>query len=190
MSAKEADKLSFNNYGISQTKLNREFLKGLEAGRFLEVGCNIGNQLILLQKIGCTDLWAIEPQDYAFEIAKKRVKKANIIKASAFDIPFKDNYFDVVFTAGVLIHISPADIKKIMDELYRCSKKYIWGFEYYAPKGYPMVSYRGHDNLLWKTDFSKLFLDRFPNIKLVRKKILKYKNNNNLDIMYLLKKGK
>ena len=48
----------------------------------------------------------------------------------------------------------------------------------------------GGDNLLWKTDFAKLFLDRFPDLRLVCKKIVKYKNNNNLDIMYLLEKCK
>jgi len=190
MSPNEADKLCVNNYGISQKELDKEFLKGFETKKILEVGCNIGNQLILLQEMGYTDLWGIEPQDSAFEIAKNRTKNINILKASAFDIPFKDNYFDIVFTSGVLIHISPKEIGKAMDEIYRCSRKYIWGFEYYIPKGYQMVNYRGYDNLLWKTNFPELFLDRFPDLKLVRVKILKYKNNDNLDVMYLLEKNK
>jgi len=51
----------------------------------------------------------------------------NLIQGSVFDIPFKDKYFDMVFTAGVLIHVSPSDIKKVLKEIYRCSTKYIWG---------------------------------------------------------------
>jgi len=81
---------------------------------------------------------------------------------SADDIPFKDGYFDMVFTSGVLIHISPGNINRVLDEIYRCSREYIWGFEYYADD-YTEVNYRGHESLLWKTNFPKLYLDRFPN---------------------------
>jgi len=138
--------------------------------------------------MGYLDLWGIELQDYAVEVARKRTSGLNIVKGTAFDIPFKNGFFDLVFTSGVLIHISPDDIDKVLDEIYRCTSKYIWGLEYYNPEGYQMINYRGQDNLLWKTDFSKLFLDRFSDLKLVQKKILKYANNDNLDIMYLLEK--
>jgi hypothetical protein len=87
-----------------------------------------------------------------------------------------------------LIHISPDDIDKVLDEIYRCTNKYILGFEYYNPDKYQMVTYRGNDNLLWKTNFPKLFLDKFADLKLVQKKIIKYTNNDNLDVMYLLEK--
>jgi hypothetical protein len=80
----------------------------------------------------------------------------------------------LVFTSGVLIHISPNDIDNVLDEMYRCTNKYIWGFEYYNPDEYQRVTYRGNDNLLWKTDFSKLFLNRFQDLKLLHKKIIKY----------------
>ena len=184
------DQLCIDNYGVSRTELNKEFLDDLNVDRILEVGCNVGNQLLLLKKMGYTNLWGIELQDYAVEIARKRTSDINIVKGSAFDIPYKNNFFDLVFTSGVLIHISSDDIDKVLDEMYRCTNRYIWGFEYYNPDGYQMVDYRGGDNLLWKTDFAKLFLDRFPDLRLVCKKIIKYKNNDNLDIMYLLEKCK
>jgi len=188
----EVDELYIKNYGISRTQLNSEFLDNLELNRILEVGCNVGNQLYVLKISGYSDLWGIELQDYAVEVARKRTSGFNIAKGTAkgtaFDIPFKDNFFDLVFTSGVLIHISPDDIDKVLDEMYRCTNKYIWGFEYYNPNGYHTVTYRGNDNLLWKTDFSKLFLDRFSDLKLVHTKIVKYTNNDNLDLMYLLEK--
>lgn len=190
MSVDELDRLYIDNYGISETELNKEFLKEVvkKNSKILEVGCNIGNQLLLLQKMGYSDLWGIELQDRAVEIARRRTSGINIIKGSAFDIPYKNNFFDLIFTSGVLIHISPDGIDKVLDEIYRCTNKYIWGFEYYNPDGYQMVNYRGEDNLLWKTDFAKLFLNRFSDLELVRKKLIKYKSNDNLDIMYLLKK--
>ena len=188
MSPDELDQLCIDNYGISRTELNKEVLDELNVDRILEVGCNVGNQLLLLKKMGYTNLWGIELQEYAVEIARKRTSGINIAKGSAFDIPYKNNFFDLVFTSGVLIHISPDDIDKVLDEIYRCTNKYIWGFEYYNAEAYQMVDYRGSDSLLWKTDFAKLFLDKFPDLRIVYKKIIKYKNNDNLDLMYLLEK--
>ena len=178
MSPDQADQIADNNYGngLSRTKLNKEFLGDLNIDKILEVGCNIANQLVLLQREGYENLWGIDPQEYALEIAKKKTEKINLVKASAFDIPFKDNYFDLIFTTGVLIHIDPKDLGKAMDEMYRCSKRYILGFEYYVPDKAQVIHHRGHDDLLWKADYAKLFLERFPDLKLVRKKILKYKN--------------
>lgn len=188
LSPEEADHLCVEYYGVSRTELNKEFLGGINAERFLEVGCNIGNQLVLLQKMGYSDLWGIEPYGVAIEMAKKKTCGINLVQAAAFDIPFKNGFFDVVFTAGVLIHISPKDIDKAIDEMYRCSGRYILGLEYYAKEGYEEINYHGQGNLLWKTDFSKLFTDRFSDLKLVKKRILDYKNNSNADIMYLLEK--
>jgi len=94
--------------------------------RVLEVGCNVGNQLLLLKEMGYTNLWGIELQDYAVEIARKRTSGINIVKGSAFDIPYKDAFFDLVFTSGVLIHIPPDHINKVLDEIYRCTNRYIY----------------------------------------------------------------
>ena len=189
-SPEDEDKLYFDDFRITRTALYKEFFENEinKNSKILEVGCNIGQQLLLLQKMNYTDLWAIDLQDYAVEIAKRRTRSINIIKASASDIPFKDNYFDLVFTAGVLIHISPKDIEKVLDENYRCSNSYIMGLEYYVPQGYQMVNYQGKNDLMWKTDFLGLYLNRFSNLKLIRKKILKYRYNDNSDIFFLLKK--
>ncbi|MBU4487944.1 MAG: methyltransferase domain-containing protein, partial [Candidatus Omnitrophica bacterium] len=111
----------------------------------------------------------------------------NIIHGSAFNIPFKDDYFDLVFTSGVLIHIAPTDIKLVMEEIYRCAKRYIWGFEYYSDAHTP-ITYRGHANLLWKADFSKIYLSLSDDLRLVKEKHLKYADSNNVDTMFLVEK--
>lgn len=189
MTVEEMDSLYKANYGITRAELNNEFLKDLDKRiRILEVGSNIGNQLLCLQNMGFANLYGLEPQLYAVELSKKNTKSINIIEGNAFDIPFKDNYFDLVFTSGVLIHINPENINKALDEIYRCSNSYIWGFEYFIPVGYEMIQYRGKEELLWKTDFSRLFLDRFSDLFVVKKKIIKYTNSKNEDMMYLLRK--
>ena len=188
LSPKELDELYQKSHGITRSKLNKMFIgKMNRSTRILEIGANIGNQLLSLQKMGFTDLYGIEPQEYAVECAKKRTTSVNLIKGDASNLPFKDSFFDIVFTSGVLIHINPNYIDKVLNEIYRCSSKYIWGFEYYADK-YTEIPYRGHDNLLWKTDFSQLYLDSLRNLKLVKKERVPYLKSDNVNEMFLLEK--
>ena len=182
------EKLNKRYFGVTRTEMNRQFLDGFDRSvRILEVGCNIGNQLLCLQRMGFDNLYGIEPQDYAVEMAKKRAKGIQIIKGNIFDIPFKDGYFDLVFTSGVLIHISPKNIKKALKEIYRCSRKYIWGYEYYSEK-YEEIPYRGEKNLLWKGNFVEMYKSLTPNIRITKLQLLKYLDNKNMDVMFLLKK--
>jgi pseudaminic acid biosynthesis-associated methylase len=150
----EMEALYTRNYGLTRTELNRRFLDNLDRSmRILEVGSNVGNQLVCLQRMGFECLYGIELQSYAVEIAKSKSKNINLIKGEASDIPFKDGFFDMVFTSGVLIHIAPENLKGVLKEIHRCTKNYIFGFEYYSPETQE-ISYRGNSNLLWKSDFA------------------------------------
>ncbi len=176
------------SYGIIRTEMNANFVGDLDKGmKVLEVGSNIGSQLLLLQNMGFRNLYGIELQSYAVELSKSRTKIINIIQGSAFDIPFRDGFFDLVFTSGVLVHISSDDINDVLDEMHRCTNRYIWGFEYFSEE-YTHINYRGHANLLWKANFSRLFLDRFSDLKLAKEKFYKYLDNDNVDAMFLLEK--
>jgi pseudaminic acid biosynthesis-associated methylase len=188
LSVEKLDDLYRGNYGKTRTQLNSEFLKGFDFSmRILEVGSNLGVQLACLQRMGFTELYGIELQDYAVELSKSRTKSINIIKGSATDIPYKDQYFDIVFTSGVLIHIPPFDLNTVMSEIHRCTKNYIWGFEYYAEK-HVEVPYRSNDNLLWKGDFGDMYLNLFKDLRLIRQEHLKYVTGENVDAMFLLAK--
>jgi pseudaminic acid biosynthesis-associated methylase len=188
MNVEEHDRYYIDNYGTSRTQMNELFLNGLQVNSILEVGCNVGNQLRGLQCMGHQNLYGIELQSYAVERAKEVTKGINILQGSAFDIPFKDGYVDLVFTSGVLIHISPNDIYKAMDEMYRVSAKYIWGFEYFSEQ-YQEIPYRGNSDKMWKANFMQLFLDRFPSLKVVKEQRYKYLDSENVDQMYLLEKA-
>jgi pseudaminic acid biosynthesis-associated methylase len=188
---KEMENLDKINFGHTRTQINHDFLpKMSKSSRILEVGCNIGNKLLCLRSMGFTNLYGIDIQSSAVKVARSRTGDITFLEGSAFDIPFKDGYFDMVFTAGVLIHISPKDIKKAMMEIVRCSRRYVWGFEYYADKVVD-IHYRGHSNLLWKMDYKQTYIDAVKGLKLVKAKKYKYLNSPNVDEMYLLeKKGK
>ncbi|OGW84515.1 MAG: methyltransferase type 11 [Omnitrophica bacterium RIFCSPHIGHO2_02_FULL_46_11] len=184
----ELDQLYVSNFGLTRKELNERYLQGIpKDSRILEVGCNVGDQLICLQEQGFTNLYGIELQHYAVDKATKRTNNINIIQGSALDIPFKDDFFDVVFTAGVLIHIAPVDIDTAMKEIYRCSKKYIWGYEYWADQ-YTTKKYRGKDDLFFKTDFAKKYMELFPDLKLLKEEKLKYKQNDDVDSVFLFQK--
>jgi pseudaminic acid biosynthesis-associated methylase len=174
-------------FGLSRMEMNSAFLDGLPPSmRILEIGCNVGNQLRCLQHMGFENLFGLEVQWYAVEKARELTSRSNILQGSAFDIPFKDGFFDLVFTSGLLIHISPTDILNALHEIRRCTRKFIWGFEYFADS-YTEVNYRGHESLLWKTDFARLFLDSFSDLRLVRRQ--KFSNSSNVDEMFLLEKS-
>lgn len=189
LSLDELDNLYVKYYGITRTTLNNKFLRGIltNSSPVLEVGCNIGNQLLLLQKSGFNNLYGLELQEYAIRLSQKRPNNISFVQGSVLDMPFKDSLFDLVFTSGLLIHINPINIKTALEEIYRCTKYYIWGFEYWSIE-YTEVSYRDNNELLWKTDFASLYLENFNDLVLVRHEMIKYVGNDNIDSMFLLMK--
>ncbi len=176
-------------YGATRLSMNKAFVDKLPRSiSILEVGANVGQQLEMLRLMGFTNLVGVEINDHAILQSHALFPHINIIKASAFDLPFRDRYFDMVFTSGVLIHIAPKDVKKAMDEIYRTSRSLIWGFEYYDTK-HTMIPYRDRRNVMWKSDFAGMYLERFKDLKLVQQKMFPYVDDlTKKDAMFLLKK--
>ncbi|TKC56942.1 methyltransferase domain-containing protein [Pedobacter hiemivivus] len=185
------DKFYEETWGLSKIEINNFVMKDLPRDiKILEVGCNIGMQLRGYQRMGFENLYGIELQHYAVERSKEITEKINIIQGSGFDIPFRDGYFDLVCTNGVLIHIAPEDHHRIMSEMHRCSNQYIMGWEYFAAETTD-IDYRGNTGFLWKADFADIFLKSFNDLKLVDKKKVAYiteKDKGNEDEIYLLSK--
>lgn len=180
------DALYQKNYGVSRSELNQRFLGQLPRSlRILEVGCNEGNQLCALREMGFVNLYGVEIQDYALQKARSRLDSAQLVRATAFEIPYPDGFFDVVFTSGVLIHIAPGDLPKALREIHRCARELIWGFEYYSPQT-TEVRYREQQGLLWKADYARLYLDHFEDLRLVQSERVPYLEGGNVDVMFLL----
>jgi pseudaminic acid biosynthesis-associated methylase len=185
----ELDELYLKNYGVTRSEINRAFLSDIDKdSSFLEVGCNDGNQLLLLQQMGYSNLSGVELQSYALEIARRRLPDISLKLGSALALPHGKSAFDVVFTSGVLIHIAPGDLPHALDEIHRCARTYIWGMEYYAPEE-TEISYRNRNGLLWKMDYARRYLERFSDLKLVREQRFPYLHDANIDTVFLLKKN-
>lgn len=184
----QLDEFYRQTFGVTRRELNQQLLQDVpKDARILEVGCNMGTQLLLLREMGFTELSGIEIQSYALARARERLAGAHLIQASAFSIPFEDRSFDLVFTSGVLIHIAPADLPKALSEIHRCTRRWVWGMEYYAPE-MTEITYRQHHNLLWKADYARLYLDAFPDLGLVREERVRYLGSENVDTMFLLRR--
>jgi len=137
--------------------------------RVLEVGCNVGWNLEYLRRIGVEDLYGVEPQTYAVSRARARNPLFNVLHGTAFELPFRDGFFDLAFTSGVLIHIAPESIDAALDEIYRVSRRYIVAIEYGAASQQDQeVLYRGNQSALWKRDHGALWRRRYPQLREVR----------------------
>jgi len=185
----ETEKLYQTQYGLGRRELNQEFFGDLpRETSILEVGCNVGNQLVFLSKMGFTRLAGIELQEYALARARERLPNAELVQGSALALPFPEHSFDLVFTSGVLIHIAPNQLPLAMGEIYRVAQKWIFGLEYYAERS-TEIPYRGHSGLLWKAPFSEMYQKTFQNLKQKKERYLRYLDNSgNVDHAYLLKK--
>ena len=187
--AGDLDLSYIQKYEISRSSMNNNFLGFINRDiKILEVGVNRGLQIEKLKPMGFKNFYGIEINKRAINICKNRIGNINLVEASALEIPFKDNSFDLVFTSGVLIHISPDCIDLVMKEIYRVSKRFIWGFEYYSEK-YATIIYRENEELLWKANFVNIYKTISSNLKIIKRIKYQYKENNNLiSEMFLLSK--
>jgi pseudaminic acid biosynthesis-associated methylase len=143
-------------------------LEGLKLRSILEVGCNRGHNLMALRHLlgpGVT-LAGVEPNPYALELARAS-GVATCHRGSGSELPLGDGAFDLVFTAGVLIHVPPDVLAPTLREFHRCSRRYLLAIEYAAAED-TVIPYRGHSELLWKRDFLKHYQTLFPDLALLR----------------------
>jgi pseudaminic acid biosynthesis-associated methylase len=185
-SQEDWDQFHLDTWGLTKIEMLNKIIGNLPRDlRILEVGCNTGMQLEGLRRMGFNDTWGIEIQANAVEYAHQHTPHHNIVCSSGFEIPFRDKHFDLVFTSGVLIHINPSNLGKIMQEMVRCSKRFILGFEYFEEQ-LKEINYRGHSGFLWKANYPEIFKQYFPNLRLVQADLYPYVGKTERDILYLL----
>lgn len=68
---------------------------------------------------------------------------------------------DLVMTYGVLIHTHPAHLKRLIEQLYEASNRWILCVEYFAPETRP-ITYRGEKSALWLDDYGSKWLEFCP----------------------------
>ena len=148
----------------------------------LEIGCNKGYNLRCMDE-GTHKLFGVDINYTATNFCRRFLPWLNVFEGSVFDLPFKDGWFSLCFTVGVLIHIPPAQIRDAMAEIVRCSGKYILCAEYWAEqeKERAFLDMMG---VTWERPYDWLYTDWF-NIKLVESGELTKEQGFN-DLRYFL----
>lgn len=145
-----------------------QVLQGDPPKSILEVGSNIGNNLRALGVLSSAKMYALEPNSDARDVLVRDgvVAPECALNAFAASIPLADGAVDMAFTSGVLIHIHPNDLSSSCREIHRVTSRYIVCVEYFSDKP-EMIPYRGHDDRLFKRDFGSLWLDNFPDLRVL-----------------------
>jgi pseudaminic acid biosynthesis-associated methylase len=140
-----------------------------QAGRpesLIEFGANVGVNLKAVKLLYPNiDLFGIEiNKDAAIELANV-IGNDNIYTGSIFDFETSRQY-DVSLIRGVLIHTNPEMLPHVYEKLHKTSRKYILIGEYYNPSPVT-ITYRGHNDRLFKRDFAGEMLEKYDDLKLV-----------------------
>lgn len=134
----------------------------------LEVGCNVGGNLHWISKrLHPGDVYGVDINQKALSRLHERLPNVNALQSPARNLPFRDRWFDLVFTMGVLIHQPDTTLPLVMSEMVRCSNSWVLCGEYYADETLE-VPYRGETGALFKRDYGRLFTELFPELELVK----------------------
>ena len=110
-------------------RLDKWFLKKKISNKLLDYGCGYGENSIYYAKAGYK-VYAADVSKNLISYVKKRTKTKTKKKISFFHIneklkklPFKDNYFDTIICAGVIMYLgSKSKTQFVLNEFERCLK--------------------------------------------------------------------
>ena len=162
-----------NDYAEDYIKKNSQFdrLLGTEVWQkmlaktdeiesVLECGCNIGRNIGLLSEVlPMAKVSIIEISKPAFDFCTQHYEIDQAFNDSIEQVNFEKT-FNLVFVMGVLIHIYPDNLLKVMHKIYDFSNKYILLGEYFN-RTPMMLKYQGKEDKLFKRDFGRLFIENF-----------------------------
>ncbi|MDP2618623.1 MAG: hypothetical protein Q8P46_00360 [Hyphomicrobiales bacterium] len=129
----------------------------------MEVGANVGINLAALRShlIG-SRFFAVEPND----LARGTLIDSGIVDELDAYSGLDDaiGTVDLIFSAGVLIHIPPDELLGFCRRIHDHAGRWIVAIEYFS-KEPREVPYRGHAGKLFTRDFGSFYLDNFPDLK-------------------------
>lgn len=131
----------------------------------IEFGANIGMNLKALQLLfPDQQQHAIEINPDAARLLAETIPAQNIFQTSILEFE-PPRQWDLVLIKGVLIHINPEFLPLVYQNLYRSCGRFMLVCEYYNPSPV-QISYRGHEQRLFKRDFAGELLTAYPDLKL------------------------
>jgi pseudaminic acid biosynthesis-associated methylase len=148
------------------------FMERYPSRRVLEIGCTQGDNLLhIARHVPTQDIWGVDVNQEVLASLHRHVPGVNGVWGVARSLPFRDAWFDLVFTVGLLIHQPDESLPLVMGEIVRTSRRWVLCGEYHSDEP-TEVHYRGHDGVLFKRDYGKLYTDLFPELTLVEERYL------------------
>jgi pseudaminic acid biosynthesis-associated methylase len=179
--ARRLEALWHDEFGDRYVERNRDVFGGREPlwrwlhehhtfGNVLEVGCNIGGNLHWLrQLVPPRRVYGVDINEKALGEARTAMPDVNTVFSPARSLPFRDAAFDLVFTTGVLIHQAPDTLPIVMNEIVRCSRRYVMCGEYFAEE-LEEIEYHGERGALYRRNWGATYQSLFPELKLVHER--------------------
>ena len=130
-----------------------KMLKGIVVSSALEVGMGNGQNLMALRLASpMTHVSGIDPSQKAIEVSQKYKMPFHVELGDCFDTGKLDHSYELVFTAGVLMHVTADDLPRAIRELKRVSSRYVLVIEYHAEEE-TSISYHGREDVLFKRNY-------------------------------------
>lgn len=181
----------WNQYYYVKMKLKKKFLKQVikyyhDEKPVLECGCGTGKTTMFLS---CFEIktYAMDLEKEMVENAKKRFKKykckCKVIQGDINNIPFKDKFFSVTHSSGVLEHYSDSEIVNMINEQLRVSDYCVFS----VPTSYFEKKMLGNERFLSKKQWRKIISK--SNGKIIKETGYHYKTLKNR-IIDIIKKPK
>lgn len=126
------------------------------AKSILEVGCNAGWNLRALREADHT--LKLRGVDLNADAIGEAVEAGfDVHRASGRDVgTVWPKEADLVFTAGCLIHVAPAELSPTMSSIIKASKRFVLAVEY-AAETEEEIDYRGNAERLWKRPYGEMY---------------------------------
>lgn len=171
-----------NDFGDAYTERNRLspdviwkrqntffcILEDLPVTDIIEVGCNLGHNLKILQGFGYKVI-GVEPNGSAHKAAFHLLNDPGVEKleglfivndGDCYNTRLPDECADLVLSSGLLIHVPDSRLDEAIIEMLRISRKYLLIIEYFSEEDREII-YRGNIGMLWKRNWPKVF-ERHP----------------------------
>ncbi len=125
--------------------------------RLLEVGCGSGVLSIHLSRLGY-EVVSIDNNDGVLAIARDNDVALNgrvtFIKADAYSLPFRDNFFQVCFSQGFFEHFDDRVVCKLLREQLRVARTVLFSV---PTLWYPQRDF-GNERLMEREDWLRILL--------------------------------
>jgi SAM-dependent methyltransferase len=112
----------------------------------------------------------VDINEASLAVARREHPELNVGWATARALPFRDGWFDLVYTVAVLMHQPDPVLPLAMHEIVRCSRRWVLCAEYYADEP-TELEWRAPGALI-KRDFTREYVERFPDLTLVEEGFL------------------